>query len=82
MMEKMKRGYFKQPKDYLIAAIGFVGGIYLLNFSFGVTELLPDALPVLGHIDEGVALFIVYSSLTYFNIHIDSLFKRKSRIHK
>ena len=32
-----------------------IGVIYLLNFGFGFVEFLPDNLPYIGNIDEGVA---------------------------
>jgi hypothetical protein len=68
--------YFSRIKDYLIAIIGLISAVYLLNFSFGITELLPDNIPLIGHIDEGLAMFFFYSSLSYFGITITSMFKR------
>ena len=32
-----------------------MAGVYLLNPTAGVLELLPDNLPVLGNLDEGAA---------------------------
>lgn len=42
-------------KDFLLL---FVGVIYLLNFTLGTLEL-PDFLPLVGHIDEFVASWMV-----------------------
>jgi uncharacterized membrane protein len=72
-----EKKYFSQPKDFLVCILGVLSIIYLLNFSFGFFEFLPDTLPVLGNIDEAVATYVLYSSLVYFGIDINSLFKRK-----
>jgi len=32
-----------------------VASIYLLNFGFGFIEFIPDNLPIIGNIDEGIA---------------------------
>lgn len=49
---------------YVFTAIGMV---YLLNPTAGFIELLPDNLPIIGNIDEGVAaLMIWYGLVEYF----------------
>lgn len=73
-IEKIK--HFTKAKDFLIAGIGIVGILYMLNFGFGVIEILPDNLPFIGNIDEAFALFLVFSSAEYFGLNIKSLFKR------
>ena len=47
----------------LIYVLGFVGLVYLLNPSMGVFELLPDNLPIVGNLDEGIATLLIWSSL-------------------
>jgi len=42
------------PK-WAVFLIAFIGLIYLLNPTFGVFELIPDNLPIVGNLDEGVA---------------------------
>lgn len=42
---------------YLLSVLGF---IYLLNPTAGVIELLPDNLPLIGNIDEGVAALALW----------------------
>ena len=73
---KKNKKYFTRAKDYFIAFLGVVGILYTLNFGFGVVEVLPDNIPIVGNIDEAMALFLVYSSAEYFGINIKSLFKR------
>ena len=73
---KNMQKYFHKPKDYFVALLGIVGVLYMLNFGFGVFEILPDNLPVVGNVDEAFALFLVYSSAEYFGWNIKSIFKR------
>jgi hypothetical protein len=44
-----------------------VGGIYLLNPTLGIFELLPDTLPIVGNLDEaGAFLLLWYGLMEYF----------------
>lgn len=45
---------------YLSAALGVV---YLLNPGMGIIEFIPDNLPLIGNIDEGVASFLIWYGL-------------------
>lgn len=45
---------------YLLAVLGL---IYILNPGAGFFELLPDNLPGIGNLDEGVAAVLVWSGL-------------------
>jgi len=54
----------------LYIVLGVISVTYLLNFSFGFAEILPDVLPVVGHIDEALAFYILLSVLEYFGISI------------
>ncbi len=67
----------QKPKDFLVAGLGILGVLYMLNFGFGVIEILPDNLPFLGNMDEAAALFLIYSSAEYFGLDIKGIFKRK-----
>ena len=48
---------------YLAAILGF---IYILNPTLGVFELIPDNLPIVGNLDEGVAFLLVWYGLMEF----------------
>ncbi len=48
---------------YLAALVGLV---YLLNPGLGVFELLPDNLPVVGNLDEGLAFMLAWYGLLEF----------------
>lgn len=75
-IRKKKSGYFTQAKDFGMLALGIVAGLYVLNITFGVVELLPDNLPFVGNIDEALVTAVLVSVLQYFNINITHWFKR------
>jgi len=64
-------------KDGIVAVLGIMGVLYMLNLSFGVLEILPDNLPLIGNMDEAAALFLVYSAMEYFGWNVKSLFTRE-----
>ena len=75
-INKKKKSFFTQPKDYGMLVLGIVSVVYLLNFTFGFIEILPDTLPFLGNIDEALMTGLFISVLQYFNINITGWFKR------
>jgi len=48
---------------YTMAALGLV---YILNPTLGLIELLPDNLPIVGNLDEGVAFMLIWFGLVQF----------------
>lgn len=56
-----------------------VSSIYLLNFTVGVFEPLPDNLPIIGNMDELAAASLLFASLKYFGIDLTGYFKRKPK---
>lgn len=61
-------------KKFSAIASIFLGGIYLLNFTFGIFEL-PDNLPFVGHIDETIAAAMLFAGLRYFGFDLTNWFK-------
>jgi uncharacterized membrane protein YkvA (DUF1232 family) len=61
-------------KKYLVAVIGILAGLYLLNPGFGVFELIPDNIPIIGNLDEATAAFLVFSALAYFGMDLRDVF--------
>ena len=45
---------------YLATLLSFV---YILNPTMGAVELIPDVLPIIGNLDEGVASILVWYGL-------------------
>ncbi len=48
---------------YLASAVGLA---YILNPTAGLIELLPDNLPLIGNLDEGVAFTMLWYGLVEF----------------
>lgn len=48
----------------IISALASI--IYLLNPTAGIFEIIPDNIPFIGNIDEGLASFILISAFEYF----------------
>lgn len=61
-----KPGFLTNPLSeysvppWLVYMLGLVGLIYLLNPTAGILELLPDNLPILGNLDEGLAAMLIW----------------------
>ncbi|MBP6456122.1 MAG: DUF1232 domain-containing protein [Chitinophagaceae bacterium] len=64
-------------KDKLMMLLLTVAIIYLINPTFGLFEFLPDNLPLIGNLDEGLATTIILYSLNYFGFEIPEFFKKK-----
>jgi hypothetical protein len=61
-------------------AILVLGGIYILNPTFGV-DLLPDNLPVLGNLDEAAILVMMLGALRYLGIALPEFVERWIQPH-
>ena len=48
---------------WLVYAISAAGLIYLLNPTLGIFELIPDNLPIVGNLDEGLATMLVIAGI-------------------
>ena len=75
-IQSKKKRYFSRKKDFFMLGLGIFSILYLLNFSFGWVEFLPDALPLVGNIDEAIATGLLLSVLNYFNLDITGFLKR------
>lgn len=50
-----KRGW----PTWLVYVLAVIGVIYILNPTLGIFEFIPDFLPFIGNIDEGVAVMLI-----------------------
>ena len=57
--------------------IGVICLIYLMNPSIGVVEPLPDALPIVGNLDEGMATLILLTTLRNVGIDLSGILSVK-----
>ena len=63
-------------KDVIVFGAGLAAAIYLVYPSLSVFELLPDALPIVGSLDEATATVVLVSAFRYFGVDMSRLFKR------
>lgn len=49
---------------------GLLGVLYLLNPTAGIFELLPDALPLIGNIDEALAATLILACLREYGLDL------------
>ncbi len=61
-------------KKVVVASIGIVSFIYLLNPGIGIFEIIPDNFPLIGNLDESTATFFVLSALAYFGLDLRDVF--------
>ena len=48
---------------WLVYALAAIGIIYILNPTSGFLELIPDNLPLIGNLDEGVAVMLILAGI-------------------
>lgn len=65
-------------KEMVIVGLAAVAGIYLINPTFGLFELLPDNLPLIGNLDEAGAVLILVNTAAYYGLDLSRLYGRKS----
>ncbi len=79
-MEELKntstpqRGNFL--KDIMVLLVIILCAIYIINPTAGFLELLPDNIPFIGNLDEGLATTLLLSGLSYFGYNFTNFFKR------
>ncbi len=61
----------------VIAVLATIFGVvYLLNPTMGLFEILPDNLPIIGNLDEGAAVYLIFASLRYLGLDLLKYFDR------
>ncbi len=65
-------------KTAFVSILGILSFIYLLNPTWGVFEILPDNLPLVGNIDEALAMAILLGALRYHGIDVTRFFRDRS----
>ncbi|MDG2207033.1 MAG: DUF1232 domain-containing protein [Pirellulales bacterium] len=54
----------------LAVIIALLCFIYMANPTAGIVEILPDNLPVIGNVDEGLIMILLLGCLKYLGIDI------------
>ena len=62
-----------------IILLALLSIIYLLNPTAGIFELLPDNIPFIGNVDEGLAAYILYSCIEYIRGRQIGLFREREK---
>ena len=57
-----ERGF---PK-WAIYTLAVLGVIYVLNPTMGIVEFIPDNIPGIGNLDEGVAFMLIWAGLVEY----------------
>lgn len=57
-------------KSVFVFFLGLFGLLYLANPTMGLFELIPDAIPFVGNLDEAGASLLVIGALRYFGIDL------------
>lgn len=70
--EQKKRSFLTSPLSergypkWLVYILALIGLIYLINPTAGIIELIPDNIPGVGNLDEGVATLLIWYGLMEF----------------
>jgi hypothetical protein len=64
-------------KNIVVACLGIISLLYLLNIGMGIFEFIPDNLPFIGNLDEGGATILLLMCLRYFGFDLRKVFKNK-----
>ncbi|MEI6033791.1 MAG: hypothetical protein WCS65_05870 [Verrucomicrobiae bacterium] len=67
----------KYVKHIFMFMVGLLSLIYLANPGAGIVELIPDNIPGLGNIDEGLAAFLLLNCLAYFGLDLRDMFSKQ-----
>ncbi len=66
-------------KEMVIVFLGLFAAIYLVYPSLGVFELIPDAIPLVGSMDEAGATVLLVNTLGYYGINLTSLYGKPDK---
>lgn len=68
---------FSLMKRPLVILASVLSAFYLINPGAGIFELLPDNIPFLGNVDEGLAAYVLYSGIEYLRGRPIGLFRER-----
>ncbi len=49
--------------SWLVYVLSGIGLIYILNPSLGILEIIPDIIPIIGNLDESIAVMLVLAGI-------------------
>ncbi len=69
-------------KEMFILTLAFIAFVYLIFPTLGIFELIPDAIPLIGSMDEGAATLILLNTLNYYGFDLTNLYGKPRRKHR
>lgn len=67
-------------KGVIVAILGLLALVYILNPTFGFLEFIPDNFPIIGNLDEAAATALLLSCLSYFGIDLFNIFRKDKTV--
>jgi hypothetical protein len=66
-------------KKIVVAFLGIIALLYLLNIGAGIIELIPDNFPFIGNLDEAGAVVLLLLCLKYFGFDLRKIFNKETK---
>lgn len=66
-------------KKFIVACLGLISLLYLLNIGVGIIEIIPDNIPFIGNLDEGSAAVLLLMCLRYFGFDLTKIFEKMNK---
>lgn len=63
-------------KKLVVALLGVLSTLYLINPTAGLFEIIPDNIPFIGNLDEAGAVVLLLMCLRYFGIDLPNIFNK------
>ena len=66
-------------RRFLVALLALFCGWYLLNPTWGLIEIIPDNLPIVGNLDEATVVAVLLACLRYFGCDLTRFLARQPK---
>ena len=66
-------------KEMFIIFLAGFAAIYLIFPTLGLFELIPDAIPLIGSLDEATATLILINTARYYGFDLSNIYSRSSK---
>jgi len=53
-----------------------LGGVYIVNPTAGIFELIPDVVPIAGNLDEAALMFLIFGAMRYLGWRLPEFVER------
>jgi uncharacterized membrane protein YkvA (DUF1232 family) len=70
----------KNIKKLMVILLGIICFLYLLNPAAGLFEIIPDNIPFIGNIDEGLVAYLLFSCIQYLRGKEIGIFDKKKNL--